>query len=416
MNYLLCLFEQGAVWALNLGLNIWLVRAGGGHLYGIYAFWFNVAQVAGSLQFGLTVCHLAPLAPGAGTVPGRLPAERALLASSLALAVSVGVLVAAAVGFNGGQSASMLSGAALLVPSYLCYQYARALAFSRGFVTTATITSVTVFVLTVGGLAVDQAVTPALDANHVLLITGGAYVLAGAIATWFLASELGLSFHHLRLYRTYASVSRWTLLGVVCFEIMNRMPNFAVRGNLGVAALGRMSATQLPARVPSLFVIGLQPALRNDLARSRERGEWTRFSSHCALASVAALLVNLLWAVPIGLAWPSVTNLLFRGQFADDLALGLLWIASQSLGGSSFVAATAFQVCGEFRRIGLADVAGALGTTTGVAILMPLFGIAGAIAAMIIGQACYLLVLLPQWSRLRDTFPVRARETVNASV
>jgi O-antigen/teichoic acid export membrane protein len=332
------------------------------------------------------------------------------------MVVSVGVLVAVAVGINGGQSESMLSGAVLLVPSYLCYQYARALAFSRGFVITATVISVTVLVLTVGGLTVDRALTPAMDANHVLLVTGGAYVVAGGIATWFLASELGLSFHHLRLYRTYASVSRWTLLGVVCFEMMNRMPNFAVSGQLGVAALGRMSATQLPTRVPALFVMGLQPALRNDLASLRERGEWARFTSHCALASFAALMANLLWAVPIGLAWLSVTNLLFHGQFADDLDLGLLWIASQSLASSSFVAATAFQVCGEFRRIGLADVAGALSTTTGVVVLMPVFGIAGAIAALIIGQACYLLALLPQWSRLRDTFPVRTRETVNASV
>jgi O-antigen/teichoic acid export membrane protein len=415
MTYLLCLIEQGLVSGLNIGLNIWLIRVGGSELYGVYAFWFNVALLAGSVQYGLTISHLLPLPPGPGTAPQRVAAEAPLLAASLALLAVAAVAVAAVMALVPAGSPTMLGGAVLLVPAYLGYQYARALAFSRGAVRIATATTAAVVALTVGGLGAD-----ALwgghdgDADRVLLIAGGAYAIAGAAATWRLAAGLGPIVRpfgaHLRRYLPFASLSRWSLIGIVCFEMMNRTPNFAVTGWLGAGGLGRMSATGLPARVPILMVAGLQPAFRNDLARLRERGAWRRFTLHSALGSLAAAAANLAWAVPVGLAWPMLARLLFHGRFADDAALGMLWIASQGLGSVIVLLATAFQVCGAFRMIGLADIAGAAATVAGLAVLLPAFGIAGTIGAMVLGQACYLAAVLAQWHRLKTNFPVDSRQ------
>jgi hypothetical protein len=105
-----------------------------------------------------------------------------------------------------------------------------------------------------------------------------------------------------------------------------------------------------------------------------------------------------------------LARLLFHGRFANDAALGMLWIASQGLGSVIVLLATAFQVCGAFRMIGLADMAGAAATVAGLAILLPPFGIAGTIGAMILGQACYLAAVLAQWHRLKTNFPVDSRQ------
>jgi O-antigen/teichoic acid export membrane protein len=408
ITYLLCLIEQALVSGLNIGLNIWLIRAGGSDLYGIYAFWLNVALLAGSVQYGLTISHLMALPLGPGTAPSRLAAERALLAASLALIGLGALLVAGVIGIEAGRSGTLLGGAVLLVPAYLAYQYARALAFSRGAVVAATCTTAAVVLVMVAGLAADAVLTGGANADHVLLIGGAAYALAGGVATWRLAAGLGPILRHLRRYLPYARISRWSLLGIVCFELMNRVPNFATTAWFGAAGLGRLSATQLPARVPILLVAGLQPALRNELAALRDRNEWRRFNTHTLRAAVAALAVNLVWAVPVGLGWPFVARLLFHGRFVDDLDLGLLWIASQAIGSLIVVAGTPYQVCGAFRMVGLADLAGAAATVAGLLILMPPFGLAGTIGAMIAGQVCYLAAVLVQWAKLRPTFPAIA--------
>jgi O-antigen/teichoic acid export membrane protein len=410
MKYLLYVFEQGLVSLLNIGLNIWLIRAGGTELYGTYAFWFNVALLAGSVQNGLTICHLGPLPPGPPTLPERREAEPALLAASLAVTALAALLVAGAIALSAWPAtaggASVMSAAAIaFVPAYLAYQYARALAFSRGAVRAGTAATTIAFAVIVIGLATLDALMPGMDAPGVLLIAALAYGVAGAAITWHLARGLRLNRHHLRRYLPYAAISRWSLIGIVCFELMNRAPGFAITGWLGAGALGRMSATQLPARVPILLVAALQPALRNDLARARNRGDWRAFGRQSLRAALAAAALNLAWAIPVGLAWPLLARVLFHGRFADDLVLGLLWIASQGIGSLIVVAATGFQVCGAFRMIGLADIAGAVATVLGLAVLMPLFGVAGTVGAVILGQACYLLAALAQWHRLSATFP-----------
>jgi hypothetical protein len=404
MTYLLCLIEQGLGSVLNIGLNIWLIRAGRPELFGVFAFWFNIMLLAGSVQSGLALAHLLPLAPGAGTLPRRIGAERALLSASLAMVAVAAVLVALAVAAGGGRSDLAASGAIGMVPAYLAYQYARALAFSRGAIRTATCATATLVAASVAGLAVCARLPGGLGASAVLWAMGCAYGVAGIAATLHLAAGLRLRPRHLRLYGPYLARSRWSVLGVVCFEAMNRVPGFAVTFWLGAPALGRMSATQLPARPPILLVAALLPALRNDLVRLREAADWHRFAAHTLRGGVAALAVNALWAVPIGLGWPLLSRLVFHDRFSEDLALGLLWAASQAAGSLASVVGTSFQVCGAFRLIGYADLAAAGGTIGGLAVLLPAFGVTGAILATLLGQIAYIAATAALWPQLRAAF------------
>jgi O-antigen/teichoic acid export membrane protein len=404
MSYLLCLIEQGLGSLLNIGLNIWLIRANGSDVYGIYSFWFNMTLLAGSVQNGLTISHLTPLAPGAGILPRRIGAERALLAMSVALVVLSALIVGGVFAIAPGHSDLALSGAIAMVPAYLAYQYARALAFSRGALLTATLATAAVVVVIIAGLGFDKILLDADSANPVLWIIALAYGIAASVTTFHLASGLQLRWHHLRQYLPYFRRSRWTLLGVVCFELMNRLPSFAVTFLLGAPALGRMSATQIPERPPILLVAALQPALRNDLAIMREHAAWRRFVVHTLRGAAAALAVNVVWAIPVALAWPFLARILFHGRFADDLALGMLWAASQALGSLAGVVATSFQVCGAFRLIGYADIAAAVGTVVGLLVLLPVFGIPGAILSTIVGQFAYVAVTILLWPRLRTEF------------
>jgi hypothetical protein len=405
MRYLLCLIEQGLISVLNIGLNLWLIRIGGGELFGVYAFWFNVALLAGSVQNGLTICHLAPLPPGPGTAPPRQSAEQALMAASLVLVAGSGVLVAGAVGVDHALSGAIPSATIVYVPAYLAYQYARALAFSRGALVTATVATTLVTVITAAGLAADYLLMSGTTANRVMLITALGYGVAGTATTWHLAAGLRLRLGHLRGYLPYASISRWSVLGIACFEATNRLPSFAVAGWYGAAALGRMSTTQIPTRVPILLVAALQPALRNDLARRLGDGDWKGFASDTLRGGLLAFAANAVWAVPVGLAWSFLARWLFHGRFTEDADLGMLWATSQTLGSVINVAATAFQVCGAFRLIGIADIGGAAGTLLGLAVLMPRFGVAGTIGAIAVGQACYLAVTIAQWPRLKRGMP-----------
>ncbi len=419
MRYLLCVIEQGMISVLNIGLNIWLIRIGGGELFGLYAFWFNVALLAGAVQTGLTICHLAPLAPGPGTAPHRKPAEEPLMAASLALIAAAIVLAASTVAVDRRLSGTIPAAAIVFIPSYLVYQYARALAFSRGSLMTATVSTTMVAVVTGVGLAIDHQFMPTTTPGQALLIAGAAYGLVGAVTTWHLAAGLRVKLRHLRAYLPFASISRWSVLGIVCFETTNRMPSFAVAGWLGAASLGRMTATQIPTRVPILLVAALQPALRNDLAHRLSDGDWKGYVRDTVRGAVLAFGANALWAVPVAMVWTFLARLLFHGRFVDDVELGMLWATSQALGSVINVTVTAFQVCGAFRLIGIADIAGTVGTLLGLALLMPPLGVAGAVAAIAIGQACYLTVTIAQWPALRrrvdDPHRAGAAEAVSAS-
>ena len=386
---------------LNIGLNIWLIRIGGGELFGVYAFWFNVALLASAVQTGLVICHLVPLPPGPAAAPRRLPAEQALMAASLTLIGAAVILVAGAVGVDRSLSGTIPPATIVFVPAYLVYQYARALAFSRGALITATVTTTLVTAITAAGLAADYLYSSSTTASRAMLITGGAYGIVGAAATWQMAAGLRLRLHHLRAYLPFASISRWSVLGIVCFETTNRLPSFAVAGWFGAAALGRMSTTQIPTRVPILLVAALQPALRNDLARRLGERDWQGFARETMRGAIMAFAANAVWAVPVGMAWSFLARLLFHGRFVDDVDLGMLWATSQALGSVCNVAVTALQVCGAFRLIGIADIAGTVGTLLGLGLLMPHFGVAGTIASIAVGQACYLAMTIRQWPLLK---------------
>ena len=291
-----------------------------------------------------------------------------------------------------------------LVPCYLAYQYARALAFSRGALLAATLATAGTVVLIVGALAFDALTGWPASAGRALLIAAFGYGISGALTTWILSAGLRLRWIHLRNYWPYAAISRWSLLGIVCFELMNRAPGFAVTGWLGAGALGRMSTTQLPSRPPIIAVAGLLPAMRNRLADLRSQHRWTEFTRLTMRAGLAAAAFNAAWALPVGLAWPLLSRLAFNGRFAEDVGLGVLWTLSQAFGSVAAVVGTAFGVCGAFRRIGFADLAGAVATVIGLLVLLPSFGILGGIGATIAGQACYLAVVAAQWRFLREGF------------
>lgn len=388
-RYLTSAVEQ-ALWSLlNLGVNLLLIRVAAPDQYGAFSFWANIGFVLASLQNALTVPHIQVLSPGVGTSPARLEVERLMHGVTVVFLALVGLgVLAAALVFRAKGSDYGAPAAALFVPAFLLQQYVRLLAFSRGFPRTALIQTAVVLVLgvaLVGGSALLQSKPSADEILIMLALAYGLVGLAGgAMATR--GQGVKVSWPALKPYRAYAANSGWLFLGVTTTELLARFSAFAVAGALGAAALASLSATQLLLRPLPLLASSWSLVARGDLVRRREVGDLAGFGRILMVAIVPGLVIALSWSFLVSQSWDWICGLMFKGKYAGDGQLVLLWGVASALSLSQVVASTGLQILRAYRDLALANTIAALAAAAGVLLLLRPYGIAGAISGAAIGQ------------------------------
>jgi putative peptidoglycan lipid II flippase len=406
-RYIVSLAEQGFASILNLGLGLWLIRQVGAGQYGVFILWNNVALIASSVQNAATVCHLQALPPGEAHRADRVAPERLLLGvNTLMLVGAAGISAAAWALLRGGELAP--PAAIGFVPAFLLYQYARALAFTRGAVRQASVITLAVLLASIGlfGGAWLAGIKP--RAEVALTLLGIAYAMAGFASLWRLTPGLRLliPWSELRLYRRYVHDSLWVLLGVGSTEAIARFYSFIVTAWFGPAALGALSAAQVLLRPAILAVNAWGWVARTDMAGRRQAGDWRGFVTSLSRGIVGVLFISLPWGVCVWLFWPLVSHYLYGGRFAGAGWIALLWAFSAALGGSQNALSLAFQALRAFRALAWADLAAAVAAVAVTLLLLSRLSYPYAVVGMMVGQGLEVVLLAVLLGRMIRRTPL----------
>lgn len=392
-RYLISALEQ-ALWSLlNFGVNLLLIRFVAPDQYGAFVFWASCGFVLSSLQNALTVCHLQALAP---SDPRRSSVERLMQDVNLIFLVVTGLAcLGAALVWRAAGSPYGAPPAALFVPAYLLQQYVRALAFSRGRPGVATGQTALVFALVVTLLGVALLRGETLDADAILWRLGAAYAVSGGASAVWAARGQGRFLHlgGLAAYGGYAKQSAWVFLGVSSTELLSRFYVFIVAGWFGAAALAALSATQQLLRPIPLLAASWSMVARNDLARRRDRGEWSAFVRGLLVAAGGGLVIAALWTAILHFAWPALATHLFGGKYVAEGWMAALWGVSAAITLGQTVVSTGLQVLRAFKPLALANTAASLVAATAILLIMRGMGPAGAIVGTAVGQLIELAAM-----------------------
>ncbi len=401
MKYLFSLADQGLGAALSLALSLWLIRGTGAEAYGVYILWFSAALVLNSLQNAITVAHLFPLPPGPEAADERRTTEELLLAVTTLLIAATTLGTALTVwGLRARGSEIGEPAAILFVPGYLTWQYARALAFTRGDAAHAFVQAMAIAVLTVLAIGVEWLSHVPPTAAQGLAITGASYAIVGVAAMIHLArgQRLDLRPARLRRYGVLLSASRWPFLGVLSVEMSSRLYSFFVAGWFGPAALGRLSAAQVMLRPATIFTGAWMPVARANMSGACNTGDSRAFVRGLTRGTLVTMAVTFAWGCVVVLAWPAIDTWLYKGRFADAAGLVMLSTFYFTVSGLVMAVGVAFQALGAFRPLALAELTGAVMTAIGMVALSVEFGYSWCLVGMMIGglvQIFEMLRLLP---------------------
>ena len=395
MRYFLSFVEQGLGSLVTLGINLWLSRNGQAQSYGVYVFWFSIAWVLATCQFTLTVVHLSSLPGGPGRLAERREPERMLFSVTLMflLLTSLG-----AAGANQVLGGGLHEPAAILfVPAFLLYQFVRAFAFSRGNVLLAACMAGGLMVCAGLGLGLDSLSGNRPDAARVLLIVGVAYGLSSIVVLALIDRTLRpvIDRAGFRRYARYVRSSGWMVLGAGSNEVTGRLCSFMVVDGFGTQALARLSAVQVIIRPAWMLSsawasIGF-PRMSTQRADGDASGLMTTMLSGAALSAVASGI----WSGMVILAWPLISSHVYRGQYADIGALAWLWGGNVVLGSVAVALNTAILVLGEYRRLAVIDLVGAVACSGSMALLLSRYDYPASIAATLFAQ--FVQIILMGW-------------------
>lgn len=388
-RYLTSAVEQ-ALWSLlNLGVNLLLIRIAAPEQYGAFAFWANAAFVVSSLQNALTMTHMLVLPPGDRMSPERLPVERLMHAVTVVfLAVMAAVVLAIALAMRAAGNVFGAPAAALFVPAFLLQQYFRSLAFSRGQPRTALFQTMGVLTLAVSFVGAGALTSRELSGNEILILLGLAYGAVGLGGGWFATRGQGvrLTWTELARFRAYLAESGWLFLGVTTTELLTRFYAFAVAGWFGAAALASLSATQLLLRPVPLLATSWSMVARGDLARRRDDGDWRGFNWMIVVALAAGCVVAVVWSGAIHLGWSLISTWLFKGKYAEDGWMVMLWGLSASLSLAQMVISVPLQILRAFKALAIANTIASVIAAGAILGAMKLYGYGGAIGGTAVGQ------------------------------
>ena len=397
MRFALSLAEQGFGSLLTFAVNLWLIRNGAASEYGTYIFWMSVAFVAGVAQGTLVLAHLSRLPSALDAPEARRDPERFMLTVSLGLFVILTSAVAVV------DLALARAGSELATPAgvvfalgFLVFQYARTYAFSRQRPAMATGLTGGILVVAVLTLGIDFEQGHKPDAERVLLLTGLASALVSLIVLLRLTAGLHLMWRWAEL-RRQASVMRgsgWLMLGAGSNEVTSRLYSFVIVGRFGTEALAVMSAVQVVIRPAWLLSSAWSSIGFPDMGGRWARGDRRGVVRTMALGAVVTALGSLIWSVIVVEAWPWIASVVYHGRYEHVGPLTYLWGVNVVIGSFCIALNTGMLAVGEFRRLALIDLAGAVVTIAALILIVPLFSYPYAIVATIVGQAMQLVLMV----------------------
>ena len=290
-------------------------------------------------------------------------------------------------------------------------QYFRTLAFSRGRPLTALLQTAAVLVLASVLVGAAAEMFRSLTANEILILLGCAYGAVGLGGGWIATRGQGLrvNLSLLQGFQPYLGQSGWLFVGVTTTELLIRFYAFAVAGAYGAAALASLSATQILLRPVPLLATSWSMVARGDLVRRKEAGDWRRFNLTILVALGLGVAVAAVWAGLVDAAWGSVSSILFKGKYAQDGWMVMLWGLSAGLSLVQMVISTPLQVLRAFKALAIANTIASVAAAGAILVGMRLAGPGGAIGGTAAGQLLEVSIMsvMLWWAISRARTPAR---------
>jgi O-antigen/teichoic acid export membrane protein len=396
MRFAASMAEQMFGSILTFAINLWMIRNGASAAYGVYVFWLAVAWVLGTAQGTLVITHLFALPSAHDHLAERRDPER------LFLSVTIAMLAVAAVGVAGGDAAMAATGSTLsastavvFTSGFLLFQYVRAFAFSRQRPVLAASLTGGILASAMLVLVLDRWLGHPPDAVRVLLLTGLAYGLCSLGVLLLLLGGAGPMLHpaDIRRHAHLLRGSWWLMLGAGSGEVTSRLYGFAVASLRGAEALAVLSAVQVVIRPAWLLSSSwISIAFPQLVARRRQgdRGGFLRIMLGGATVPTAGCVA---WTAIVVMFWPDISSLLFHGRYDAIGPLAYLWGGYAVLGAIAVSLNTAMLSLGEFRRLALLDLAGALMTIVAVFVVLSRFDYPWVVVATMIGQTTQIVLM-----------------------
>lgn len=394
MRFVISLSEQAMGALLTFAINLWMARHGHPEAYGIYAFWLAVAWVTGTAQSTLVTSHLMSL-PHAEAHKRRGP-ERFFLTVQLAFIVLATCLTAIACGVMAGVGSTFLAmGAVAFMPGFLCFQYARALAFSRHQPTVAALLTGGTLTMAVSLMALCQLRGYTPTPNGGLLIAGAAYgVGAMGCLLWLMRGDFApLGWRAMTPYRHYLHSSGWILMGAAAEELTNRLFSFVAAGYYGASALAVLTATQVTIRPAWMLGAAWSSVGLPRLAHLWQGGQGARFMRFLALGMLLPVVGSLVWSGLVAAGWETVARFLYHGKYAGAGSLIILWGGNVVLGSVLTVASSAFLAMRAFRPLAWTGIAGAVATSLTMVCIVAFLPFSYVVVGTMAGQAVQALLM-----------------------
>ena len=396
MRFALSLAEQGFGSLLTFGVNLWLIRNGAATAYGAYVFWLSVAFVGGVAEGTLVLAHLSRLPSARDHMAQRREPERFMLTVTLAVLAAVTLAVALGEQALAHAGSDLAEPAAILfIPAFLLFHYVRTFAFSRQRPALAAALSGGILVATILALGADYALGDKPTAGRVLLLTGLAFGGVSTCVLLVLLRGMGpmLRWAELRRQARVIHGFAWLMLGAGSNEVTGRLYSFVTVGRFGTEALALLSAVQVVIRPAWLLSSAWASIGFPEMAARWARGDREGVIRAMALGAALTAGGSLAWAAAVVEGWPWISSTLYHGKYDQVGPLALLWGGNVVLGSFCTVLNTAVLAVGEFRRLALIDLAGAVVTVAALLVVVTSFSYPYAIAATILGQAMQLALM-----------------------
>ena len=105
------------------------------------------------------------------------------------------------------------------------------------------------------------------------------------------------------------------------------------------------------------------------------------------------LVVAVVWAGLVFEVWGQISNLMFKGKYADDGWMVLLWGVSTALSLAQMVISIPLQVIQAFKPLAIANTIASAVAALAILGAMRLYGFGGAIAGTAVGQIVEVAIM-----------------------
>lgn len=399
--------DQVLLSGLNFGIGIALIRYASKETYGLYSQLFAAGVLSTTLLDALIGSALTTLSARRSLDERVMLVARTLRIQWAALGllavmagVGIGVL-SATVGLSENPLSLALAFAAFIF-ALGCREYCRTALFieSRPDIVVkldAVFVAATVLgsalLLLVDHVTVTEIMCLLATANGVVAVLYSTDLVKteGSSVTWR---------HYVTDFQLLWSLSRWALIGSMAGWLVNNSYLYVAGGFLGVAALADLNAARLLLIPISILGVAWSRVARPTLGQMIAATEWDRIHWFLLKSTLAMVGFTVVYVVVLWLAFPWLSTHVLGEKYQHISHLLLLWGVYFAINSARNVGTTLLTSFGAFKALFWQGLASLPVLAIACWVLMPRFGVMGALGAMITVETWELLVnwayLLPR--------------------